>query len=320
MMTVSGLVLVLVLGALGIHGWRRSVLPAITEVRMAPTQGHIGEPVVVRVEVRLHWRDRLRGTPRLDVPEELGVIGDPEISTSGFGIGAITREVTFVLQPFALGSFAEMQVQVPLRGAHATLVAELPSLEIVPRLEAEPPDAAPELAPPVDAAWLPVASGADWLFRGTIVAGALVAAILTGWCLWYLRRRLNRRAIVPPWTVAKRELDDLEARLPMAPDPFIVGVTDCVRRYLEAAYGYRATEQTTPEFLREIEAHGERLTMTEKAMLKSMLMAADSVKFARGRMEETRMREILAQARQLVADSSERLLAEAEARGRKEAA
>jgi hypothetical protein len=116
-----------------------------------------------------------------------------------------------------------------------------------------------------------------WLW---ILAGAcLLAASAAG--IAYLARRPRR---VPPplpaHEIALRRLRDLADRglATYAVEAFFVEVTGIARDYIEQAFGMRAPEQTTEEFLARIAS--SPVVLRHRHVLEPFLVAADEVKFA----------------------------------------
>jgi hypothetical protein len=106
----------------------------------------------------------------------------------------------------------------------------------------------------------------------------------------------------PPWEIALREFQELEDRLPLAPDLFTVSMTDTLRTYIESRFGLRATEQTTAEFLAGVQRE-QRLVPEHVQLLGEVLSAADLIKFARADSTQAQLLEALAAARRFVVDT-----------------
>jgi len=120
-------------------------------------------------------------------------------------------------------------------------------------------------------------------------AAALAALALLAW-LWWRRHRARaaaRAAAVStapeptPIERARAELADARAHLHDAPDGhFSKRVSDALRRYIEAATGIRAREQTSEEFLES--ATRKRLVDDASAgSLRAFMELCDLAKFAR---------------------------------------
>jgi len=121
-----------------------------------------------------------------------------------------------------------------------------------------------------------------WLWVLPIVAG-----VALGVGLW--ARRFGRPALEPdepPPPAHKTALAELKqlresGRMERGErEPFYVELSSIVRRYLEARFQLRATEQTTDEFIRETAESG-RLGTAHRQLTADFLVQSDLVKFAR---------------------------------------
>lgn len=129
-------------------------------------------------------------------------------------------------------------------------------------LDVEPPVVIPP--DPLHWAW--------WL-----LAALVVAAIAFGiW--WFLRRREQARA-----SAKDRALTELVALQSSVEEmdgyQFGVAVSDILRSYLTEAHDLRASQQTSREFLEELEK-GERFSEKRQGRLKEFLQACDYLKYA----------------------------------------
>lgn len=142
------------------------------------------------------------------------------------------------------------------------------------------------------------------LVIGLIALLALMAALLA--------RTLRRSAMappppppLPPHEQAMRALRELRARgIPEgeAVESFYVDLSAVVRRYLEEAFGLRAPEQTTEEFIRSA-AESNALTIEHRTLVFAFLEQSDLVKFARYRPTGPDIEAALAAAERLVAET-----------------
>lgn len=124
------------------------------------------------------------------------------------------------------------------------------------------------------------------LFPWHLIAG-LAVLLTVGGAMAQIAVRLSqyRRRIVvePPAAVARKALQELEAQsLPTKGkfEQFYVQLTNIVRRYVEAQYGIKAPEHTTPEFLDLIRTN-DKLSSIQRQSLTDLLTYADEVKFAK---------------------------------------
>jgi len=132
-----------------------------------------------------------------------------------------------------------------------------------------------DIAPPVDVfPWPP------WM----TALVALGAAILLGIVAWLVIRAVRRRPAPPPPTPRAAAVRELEALRPeverLDPYAFSVRVSDVLRGYIEAQFGLRAKEQTSPEFLASL-ASSQQIGREDQALLTQFLEKCDLIKFAR---------------------------------------
>jgi hypothetical protein len=117
-----------------------------------------------------------------------------------------------------------------------------------------------------------------------LVAAAAAALIVLGLLVWLVVRAVRRRPppLPPsPRSVALRELDALRPRVQSSePYDFSIAVSDVLRRYIGAAFGLQAPQQTSPEFLAAVAA-SNRFTADERQLLETFLERCDLIKFAR---------------------------------------
>ena len=100
--------------------------------------------------------------------------------------------------------------------------------------------------------------------------------------VWFVRRPRPGPPPPPPHQVAMEALRALVARDLVAHgeiEPFFVHLTGIVREYIENAFGVRAPEQTTEEFLQHVVDAPS--VAAHRAALEPFLQTADAVKFAR---------------------------------------
>jgi hypothetical protein len=122
--------------------------------------------------------------------------------------------------------------------------------------------------------------------RSIALAAVVVSgALLLGFALWRLGRRLHREAVLrrmSPRELALNEILALLAKDLLAGNrakEFYIELTMIVRRYIELQHGVRAPEQTTGEFLAAVR-DDPRFPSLVVAKLRAFLEAADLVKFA----------------------------------------
>jgi hypothetical protein len=96
----------------------------------------------------------------------------------------------------------------------------------------------------------------EWVFAKQFAAGLLIAivtALLTAWLVRRWKARPKPVPVVPPklpWLAALEELDAIRRSSLLAEDrtgEYFDRVSDCVRKYLGARYGFDGLESTTDE-------------------------------------------------------------------------
>jgi hypothetical protein len=195
-------------------------------------------------------------------------------------------EQTYTLEPTRTGKIFILPIGVTFTdarpngdGKEHTLESEGLTVEVasvagtaLPSLASLRPAAGPVALPQ------PISAATWWL-----AAISAILAIVGGILLW--RRRAAAKAIeakpLSPRELAYLELERLLQEKLAERDVklFYVELTGIVRRYIERTTGIRAPEQTTEEFLREINRSGT-FADDEGRRLKAFLEAADLVKFA----------------------------------------
>jgi hypothetical protein len=157
----------------------------------------------------------------------------------------------------------------------------------------KPPLAWPDRVP----RWIPV-------FLGIAALAALLALLIIFW--------VRRRSVtppppppIPPHEKALAALHELETAGHIEAgrvEPFYLGVSAIVRRYLEDRFHLRAPESTTEEFIRE--AASARVLMPDhQQLVQAFLEQCDLVKFARFQPSALAMRDTLAAARRLIEET-----------------
>lgn len=326
-----------------IFAWRQNPPPVIGPATASPTSVHIGDRVTVHATVDLPWsampgltgelRDATPAEgaqlpaipPPLVTPEAATVASpDPAAAVAGStplaervqllnvtrrrgapGLHAWRWDVTADLQPLELGHMADMLLYVPILdvggGPRGVVAVPVPPFDVTATL-APGATGNPSLAAELQHGETTQAPAARWWPWLAIGLAVVLAAILL-WLRWQ-RRPQKAAPEVPPWIAANASLDSLAARLPLPAEPFFSALTDIVRRYLELRFHLPATEETTPEFLRTVNRDGSPLDSAQRDGLATFLNTADRVKFARAEVDAAALRDALATARQLIAQTT----------------
>jgi hypothetical protein len=133
------------------------------------------------------------------------------------------------------------------------------------------PNVGPEQLPPVTT-WRAYASFA-------LIAGQIVVVV---WLLTIWLHRPRQVRLPPPDQAALAELDRLDKQPPVSNDDvrrYCTQISSILRQYLESRFGFRAVEQTTPEFVATLQ-ESSPLTPAQKESVVGLLMQTDLVKFA----------------------------------------
>jgi hypothetical protein len=298
----------LVAGLLYWRGWHGNKPGAITKVQLADDKLHIGADIRVWVDVELPWAREVRGDTSVGEPEGLQLAEDSESRTDELGFGIRKTRVELILQAYEYGPFEDVEVTVyvePTRdGKELSLTGTIPTITIVPRddLDEEVLGVAPELP----SSFLRSLQKRPWW---AIVLGVLAVVGLTALLTRIFKPRQRHRLppAIKPWVLAESAIQELRTRLPMPADEVFVELTDIIRRYIEAVYRVRATESTTPEFLREINREGSELFTEHRLLLADFLTAADMVKFARVDTSQAQIEDTIKHAMKFIVETSDSL-------------
>ena len=220
------------------------------------------------------------------LPDADGGAG-PTIETKATGATTTTTlRVPFVPLPKEPGRNAMVLPPVPIAIARAS--GELVTVCTRPHPILVDDPIANEVDPKVRPSPDPRAQREEWVLAKQLAAGAVVGAVVAIVAAWLLRRWARRPRPVPvvppklPWVAAIEELDEIRRSGLLPAGRFgehFDRVSDCVRRYLGARYGFDGLETTTDEMrslLRRV-----RPPVPELATIGAFLADCDLVKFAR---------------------------------------
>jgi hypothetical protein len=147
----------------------------------------------------------------------------------------------------------------------------------------------------------PLQQSTTWYWWMLAVAGAVATSL----AFWIRRRNKSQVAEPPkqtPEEIAHAALAALLAeKLPSQGlvKEFYLRLTGIVRQFIEGTTGLRAPEQTTEEFLRAMRSK-EVFTADRSTRLKEFLEAADMVKYAAQRPDQTQIELSILRAREFV--------------------
>ena len=279
------------------------------QVTVEPGAGEVGTPLTLTLSLRA-----ASGRPPQIAFDDIIPSGEPLGDFDVEPIGAPRFDGDALVARYRLTTFASGSLTLP------SIVVALPAAAgpdpapSTPRSLASQPitipiasffnewDEVPTHLRPLKAPVEALDESSRWplLVGLSAVAGLLLVAVAL------LLRRLLRPAPAPPaHTIALRACDALAADGLAAAGrvhEFHVRLTDILRGYIEARFGIRAPERTTPEFLAEARA-SDAFTEGQRTRLAELLTAADRVKFAGARPDSTTCAASLATTRALIEET-----------------
>ena len=115
--------------------------------------------------------------------------------------------------------------------------------------------------------------------------GVLGIGLILVSCAFLLASYIKRKRKISvrlPHETALEELEAIRANFARTSDvkEYYVGMSDCVRHYIERVFKLKAPEMTTEEFLNSLK-DSSALSLDHKDLLKEFLNACDMVKFAK---------------------------------------
>jgi hypothetical protein len=231
-----------------------------------------------------------RGTP-VNLPDTVELAPFAELDNQNrkieehdLGDGKMQRRFLLQVAAYEPGELAIPSVDVTYIGKQGDVLTtrtEPVPVKITSLIANEPEPALKDNAPPVRVL------ERDLLFL--YIAGALAAAGLGAVAAIVIRRRIRARASLrpappprPPHEIALERLDRLGAAGFIEEGdqrPFYFALSEVIREYLGARFGFDSLELTTEELLDELRRHsGRELVLVE---LEAWLSGCDLVKFAK---------------------------------------
>jgi hypothetical protein len=249
-------------------------------------EAHVGDPIRVSVVTvaKVGVPVNLPGTLDLGT---FSLLGRDETNEQNLGDGRIRREFVLRVAAYEPGAAELPAIDVTYLGPHGEVktVRTAPiALKIGSLIANEPEPALKDAATPV--------SVMEENRVPLYVAGALLAAglgaLITFFVVRKLRARRGERPGPPPrpaHEIALERLDRLGAYgfLEDADNrPFYFSVSEVIRDYLGARYGFDSLEMTTDELVEELKRHaGRDLAGFMLSEIQGWLSACDLVKFAK---------------------------------------
>lgn len=263
-----------------------SLGPLEIEQTLSPNPSHIGDALVLELEVRYP-----KGY-RVNLPTGLAM-GKAEVLSVEEGSprradGGSVKTFTINLQAFELEPFTLPPVLLTYTDPDGqVLTADAPAVKVeVERLTANEAQAERQGEdPPVSLTYPNVlAERVIWAAMLALILGAALAALF-----FTLRRKKPSAAPViirPPHELALEALRSLEARrVEMleggAYQDFYLELTSIAKQYVQARFGVDVVERTTDELHLVLRRERERLAGLDPNELLTFLREADLIKFAR---------------------------------------
>lgn len=246
---------------------------------------------------------RALGLSGFVIPDPDGGVG-PSMTVSPDGTSTKVA-IPFVALPKDPGRNAMLLPPVPIAVARASGEIVTLCTEPHPILIEDP--IANEADPKVRLNPPPRAQREEWVLAEQVAAGVVIGVALALFGIYLWRSYQKRPKPVPyvpprlPWLVALEELEAIRRSkllVEKRTDEYFDRVSDCVRKYLGARYGFDGLESTTDEvraLLKRV-----RPPVPELAKITEFLADCDLVKFARFVPSEADCLEALVHGEQIV--------------------
>lgn len=254
--------------------------PVSLQVRFAPESPSLSDEVTLSITIRRDEKYSVSPPEMTDLFEDF-LVSDFDTGLPRVEDGKVVVEHVYTLEPLAPGEVTLEAIPYRFRAGKDSepIVVETEPLIVQVRtmIDLSNPSLT-DLADPQDPLMLEPDPyrHAYWIAGGVLLAALLVFA-------WLKRKKkpVPEGPVLTPAQVARRDLDALRASEFAETDhkKFYVELTGIVRRYVEGTTNIRAPEQTTGEFLREIEQR-RLFSAREQQKFRYFLEAADLVKYA----------------------------------------
>jgi len=306
MMTAISVAIIIPVAATVIywHGVRvNAPVQDLTGVVITPSgDSRLGDTVTASVLLKLPWHRR-----PVEAAAEVGkgatMLSDPSIVRQQWGIGYSVWKIAVEMRPYRTGLIPPGKLDVKFnrydeRCADLGMDFRLPEFNVLPLENAK----GGEL---LVASRMPDPGAAQkktlWI-AGLVILALLVVAML--YCIF--RKHKEGPVVLAPWETALLELAELrigfrQGRIEM--ETCFVKLTDVVRQYLEKRFRINAPQQTTYEFLAELNKPDGALPEDQRPFLREFMTAADLVKFAKLPPDEHTLSVALDKAEALVAET-----------------
>ena len=243
----------------------------------------LGKLVNLELACAIPWGQYVDGVDFLP-GEGLLLQGDIKTGTSNPTMRNRTVNITLPVKSYRPGKLelGKVELKIARPWHHSTikkqtLSCELGTGEFVP-LKVENPDQLPLAGEAIRQL-----KQSDKLYYWLISAVVLLAACLIFIFLKYHKNRQIQQEILPPWEIARRNLEELRKTANAGKQPLewcVVKLTDVVREYLSIRFNWRAQQQTTEEFFASLKRKNSPLSTTQTFYLEEFMKQSDLIKFA----------------------------------------
>lgn len=266
----------------------------------------LGDLVNLEVKCVLPWGQSAE--PMLFLPNE-GFVqqGDLQIRHDKTSLDHRSKIITVPVRSYRTGKLAPGKLEIPLerpfyqKGTRkTTLSLELKKLDIAP-LATPDRDQLP-LADELQKA--PAVNRKHLYLIGTLLALTAAGVIVS---LLLKKRRPAQQKPLQPWEAARRDLDELRRIADNGKQPLqwcIARLTDVVRSYLSSRFDLPVKQQTTVEFFASLKRGKSPLTHRQTVYLEEFLNAADLIKFANIRPDQTLFDQAVNRAEELIDETA----------------
>lgn len=267
-----------------------------------PGDSRLGDPVTASVLLKLPWHRR-----PVEAAAEVGkgatMLSDPSIVRQQWGIGYSVWKIAVEMRPYRTGLIPPGKLDVKFnrydeKSTDLGMDFRLPEFNVLPLENAKGGEllVASRLPDPG------IAQKKTLWIAGLVILALLVVAIL--YCIF--RKHKEGPVVLAPWETALLELAELrigfrQGRIEV--ETCFVKLTDVVRQYLEKRFRINAPQQTTYEFLAELNKPDGALPENQRPFLREFMTAADLVKFAKLPPDEHTLSVALDKAEALVAET-----------------
>ena len=267
-----------------------------------PGDSRLGDLVTASVLLKLPWHRR-----PVEAAAEVGkgatMLSDPSIVRQQWGIGYSVWKIAVEMRPYRTGLIPPGKLDVKFnrydeKSTDLGMDFRLPEFNVLPLENAKGGEllVASRLPDPG------IAQKKTLWIAGLVILALLVVAIL--YCIF--RKHKEGPVVLAPWETALLELAELrigfrQGRIEV--ETCFVKLTDVVRQYLEKRFRINAPQQTTYEFLAELNKPDGALPENQRPFLREFMTAADLVKFAKLPPDEHTLSVALDKAEALVAET-----------------